>query len=112
MTLSRAIIGVSAMLATSCASDERCSGTVIVLALGPKFEPLCAAAVSEVSGADRIPVETEATCKAAFPVRVDGDPVTVEISAIGHETQTLKLDPPCDPSGGCKVVVLAELPTR
>lgn len=26
--------------------------------------------------------------------------------------KTLKLDPPCDASGGCQFVVLAELPTR
>jgi hypothetical protein len=105
-----------AMLPLSCTSGEGgCEGAVIVVVMDASLQqPLCDATLAIVLGAERIPVETPAACRSAYPVPVGHEAVVVEASASGYRTSELTLEPwgifarRCDGSRGCEVVGLAE----
>jgi hypothetical protein len=87
---------------------------VVIVGQGPTgaYAPVCDASIFVVSGAERTPVDTPASCRWAYPVRVGSEGTTLEVAADGFETQTVTLAPggtsgrPCGGAGGCEIVWL------
>jgi hypothetical protein len=113
---SRRLIAIIALAcALSCSSSDRCTGPVIVVVTDKQSIPLCGALVSVVSGGERIPLDTPATCRWAYSLEIAESSVMVEVSAEGFETRTLTvaargtMGRTCGGSG-CEVVALAPVP--